>query len=645
MSRLGGSSNQSNPNSRLGQLQFDSGLKPYEIYNKQVLANDVSKIAKGESTLGYRDKLNKVNEAAKAGFLSQADHKALVDALIAGETANIYQQNQAPAWQQAIGNIGGFINEVAVKPVTTAVNTIGNALASGIYNVGRNISGEPSRLQQQILQNDLAFKEAIKNAQKPLISPEAKAKYIQQAQSYSNMAQQLRGQNVAAQQDIVQSMNPEKVGGALLTLGSLAIPAGKTAQVVGRLATPATARVAPYVGRLAEGAVTGGVFGAGTAMNEGKNLEDVLKSSLETATIGAVTELALPPIATLANRALKKTGSTVEELITKLKTKGQELPTPKVTPPEVAGRVNVPVTKVETPATQLATINDTAFAQQLAKISTTYDKEIVKIGKMQDKLTQQLAAKQLEKKYETLVNNLVDNYTTGKLVPTGGVKVSTKAIPEPAQPVMRVPEPALPPSGPIAQAPVQPVERLVQPTLAPETGPISVAGGALKAEQRAIENKLTNQFSNLATYTNVSFKQEAELATQLINADRQQAIKIATGQAPARNEVQRAALAASLEKQAMKTGDTALLQDLASSTRFTKTSEAAQTLAAEGFFFDPTSPVAIINDIKNIRGKVAEGRTKTSANKLVKDEKVKIEKSIKAPSKDDWNAFIEGLRC
>lgn len=182
-----------------------------------------------------------------------------------------------------------------------------------------------------------------------------------------------------------------------------------------------------------------------------------------------------------------------------------------------------------------------------------------------------------------------------------------------------------------------------------ETAPIEqrTSGGSTKAEARAVEAKVTKSFDDKAEYGGRSYKEEAQKAIDLVDSDYQKAKDIATGKIGGDNPVHEVAVARAVEAKALKDGDIGTLQDLASSSRHTTTSEAAQRLGAEGYGADPSSAVDNIREVVLARTNAVKTRAGNSYTSKVKKESIALKKNIAeaAPTKEDWNSFIESIKC
>lgn len=188
---------------------------------------------------------------------------------------------------------------------------------------------------------------------------------------------------------------------------------------------------------------------------------------------------------------------------------------------------------------------------------------------------------------------------------------------------------------------MQKVEKPATPT---GTG-TKTSGGANKAEQRAIANELADHFENKATYKGHSYKEETAKAVDLAKNDPKQAMDIAMNRISGDNAVHEVAVAKAVEQKALRDGDTETLRQLALSDRHTKTSEAAQRLGAEGYRKDMYSPVSAMKDILAARKVAADKRLGMEPTAAVAKETKNINAKVKQPSKDDWNFFVESIKC
>lgn len=175
-------------------------------------------------------------------------------------------------------------------------------------------------------------------------------------------------------------------------------------------------------------------------------------------------------------------------------------------------------------------------------------------------------------------------------------------------------------------------------------GESKISGSALKSEQKAVEANLTDEFKDKASYDATGYKKNSEDAVKLVHEDPQKAMDIATGKTPGNNTVHEVAVARALENKAIKDGDIDTLTRLASSSRHTETSEAAQRLGAEGYGVS-NSPVKNIKTVMDARVAAVESKTKVSVASATKDTVKAIKSSIKAPTKSEWKIFLESNKC
>lgn len=175
-------------------------------------------------------------------------------------------------------------------------------------------------------------------------------------------------------------------------------------------------------------------------------------------------------------------------------------------------------------------------------------------------------------------------------------------------------------------------------------GTSKVAGSSVKIEKSAVEQGLTKRMSDLPEYETINKADQAQKVTDLINNDRQRAIDVIDGKRSAPDGIHPTAIHNGLVQLARKTGDGELITKLAQSKVNTELSKSAQnlSLAAER---DPHDPVELVRQVMAARTKAVEGRTSGTVNKAITKTVQEIDKSIKKPSKFDWQSFVEGIKC
>lgn len=175
---------------------------------------------------------------------------------------------------------------------------------------------------------------------------------------------------------------------------------------------------------------------------------------------------------------------------------------------------------------------------------------------------------------------------------------------------------------------------------------LKVSKIAKEIEAKAVEKKLTEGYSKLAGYEPITIKEQARLATDLVNNHFEDAMAIVRGEKPLPEGLKGTSLITALEEHLKNNPDVNLLQDLAKSRLVSGTSQAAQELrlAAER---DPYSPVEIMRQLENDRRATLEKQYKEPLEKTIDKEVKKIQDSVKkaAPDKNEWKSFINDIVC
>jgi hypothetical protein len=163
-------------------------------------------------------------------------------------------------------------------------------------------------------------------------------------------------------------------------------------------------------------------------------------------------------------------------------------------------------------------------------------------------------------------------------------------------------------------------------------------------ETKTIEKGLSKSFSGTAEYTPIVIKEQAKLASDLINSNLDQAKRIVLGQEQLPKGMRAGTILKAMEDYALDKGDASLLRGIANSPLTAETSLHAQELRllAER---NPDSAVKIMQDIANKRKADLEDRTGRKINDAVKNEVERIKKEIRVPKKEDWNAFLDSIEC
>lgn len=193
---------------------------------------------------------------------------------------------------------------------------------------------------------------------------------------------------------------------------------------------------------------------------------------------------------------------------------------------------------------------------------------------------------------------------------------------------------------------VEPIEPTVEPIKeVPEKKTSKIAQSI---EQKAIDNKLTTKFSELANYDPITIKDQQERTKELWSTDVEKARKILRGDEPLPSGLKGLSVVigaeAYLEENLDKdfAGDLAL--EIANSPHVSETSEAAQImrLAQER---EPDSATSKLAEVKKIREEKASKATKRKKSAIVKEARESIDKINLSKEELSWNKFLDEITC
>jgi hypothetical protein len=146
-------------------------------------------------------------------------------------------------------------------------------------------------------------------------------------------------------------------------------------------------------------------------------------------------------------------------------------------------------------------------------------------------------------------------------------------------------------------------------------------------------------------YTPQSYKAQANKIASMMDEGINNVADIATGRKPVPNDINGQILFNTVEAYAMKTGDVALLQELASSPLGKKLSEAAQQLGGHGYNDNPNSPIGYMQDIQRARSEAVAKKIDVSKEKGVIIKQIKETLKKNTVKKETWNSFIDSITC
>jgi hypothetical protein len=181
---------------------------------------------------------------------------------------------------------------------------------------------------------------------------------------------------------------------------------------------------------------------------------------------------------------------------------------------------------------------------------------------------------------------------------------------------------------------------------AESAGKIVASRLAARVQANAVEKKLTDSLGDLPEYNRVNMKEQAQLASDLIAADPDKAIRIARGEEEPPAHILPESVFVAVEEHAIQTGNVDLLRQLATGNLSSEATAMGQRIRALGER-DQDSPVKAMRDVQQAREKAVEKRTGKTVAKAKKDAVSEMKKEIKktASKRPDWNEFIKEITC
>jgi hypothetical protein len=178
------------------------------------------------------------------------------------------------------------------------------------------------------------------------------------------------------------------------------------------------------------------------------------------------------------------------------------------------------------------------------------------------------------------------------------------------------------------------------------TGETKTRGLSKSTEASAIAAEITDQIKDLPEYNVLENKPQIEKASRIVYSDWNNAKQMALGNVRAPNDVLPEFVYQAVKSKALKEGDINTLTELAQSSKLS--SEATvmgQRIQALGVK-DPLDPVKAMRDIIKTR----EGQHTLRGQDVVKMKEEgyqQIKKELKRnnPKVNEWQSFLEGIRC
>lgn len=189
---------------------------------------------------------------------------------------------------------------------------------------------------------------------------------------------------------------------------------------------------------------------------------------------------------------------------------------------------------------------------------------------------------------------------------------------------------------PWLESPVSSSTSFKKPLLEQKTGETKVSKIGKSIELKAIEEKLTHGFSEIAEYSPITIKDQAKKSTDLINSDIDKTRRIIRGEEELPEGLKGTALITAMEERIKANPDAEMAYELANSFLVSSTSSAAQELrlAAER---DPDSAMAKLQEILKVREAKAStliGERQMIARRMAKKAEVDLRKDFNATLKD-----------
>lgn len=177
-------------------------------------------------------------------------------------------------------------------------------------------------------------------------------------------------------------------------------------------------------------------------------------------------------------------------------------------------------------------------------------------------------------------------------------------------------------------------------TIPQNDGEIKESGLSKSVEEDAIHKGLVDELGDLPTYKMRDMSVIAKKVSDFIDKDPELAKKIALGEAPEQDDLRSQELFTGLKVKAFKEGDVPLIHELGTSEKAsamaTELGQRVKALDSK----DENSPIKIVQDVQKARRDANNSKEQKDIVKHLKDEMKKVK-----PKKDDWDSFIESIKC
>ena len=184
-----------------------------------------------------------------------------------------------------------------------------------------------------------------------------------------------------------------------------------------------------------------------------------------------------------------------------------------------------------------------------------------------------------------------------------------------------------------------------KPILRPKTENAKTSGLAESIEAKAIEKGIIEKgAARLAEYEGVKLKEQAKMGADLVNTGMDNLRATIRGEEPLPKGMTNFSAILAAEAQLAKKPNADLAYDLANSPLVTAVSEAASELSS-GQYRVQDSATLRLQKIKKARIDKAEGLTKETTQTIRKKLKVEVEKNNLSKVEQNWDKFLDEIKC
>lgn len=167
---------------------------------------------------------------------------------------------------------------------------------------------------------------------------------------------------------------------------------------------------------------------------------------------------------------------------------------------------------------------------------------------------------------------------------------------------------------------------------------IEKASGLEARVKQTLQEAPDNIKNVISNYQEMNKKEQMSAAAQYVSSKPEEALAVLKGERKAPKGLLHNSIALALEEHAANANDANLVLKLAS-LRSTRAGQEISILTER----NPNSPITYIDEL--MQRKIETLGDKEAATKIREKQVKEITKAIKKPTKGDWTAFIESIRC